>query len=115
VEGALVMWLLEVSEGWDWDRHVEKEMTTGDIQDLLMEIYGLDVSAAFTSIVTERVTEIAAEWQSRPLEEIYPIVFFDAIHFKARQDHKIKTKAAHRPVMEWPLSGCYQILEKEMG
>ncbi len=72
-----------------------KGMSTRDIQAHLEDIYGLSVSSAFISRITDRVVERVSEWQSRPLEEVYVIVYFDAIHYKVREDHKIKTKAAY--------------------
>jgi len=72
-----------------------KGMSTRDIQAHLEDIYGLSVSPAFISRVTDRVMEKVNEWQSRPLEQVYVIVYFDAIHYKVREDHKIKTKAAY--------------------
>ncbi len=72
-----------------------KGMSTRDIQAHLEDIYGLSVSPAFISRITERVMERVSEWQSRPLEEVYVIVYFDAIHYKVKEDHTIKTKAAY--------------------
>ena len=54
-------------------------MTTREIQGHLMEIYGLDVSPDLISTVTDAVLEAVGEWQNRPLEPMYPIVFFDAL------------------------------------
>lgn len=51
-------------------------------------MYGLDVSATLISNITDKIVHIATEWQNRPLEGIYPIVFFDAIHYKVRDDSK---------------------------
>ena len=72
-----------------------KGMTTRDIADHLEDIYGLDLSPSFISRITERVLEVVTEWQARTLDELYVIVYFDAIHFKVREDHKIKSKAAY--------------------
>ena len=72
-----------------------KGMSTRDIQAHLEDIYGLSVSPAFISRITDRVMERVNEWQSRPLEEVYVIVYFDAIHYKVREEHKVKTKAAY--------------------
>ncbi|MCX6161052.1 MAG: transposase, partial [Ignavibacteriae bacterium] len=68
-----------------------KGMTTRDIQAHIEEIYGIDISPTFVSNVTEKIVHIATEWQNRPLEEIYPIVFFDAIHYKVRDEGKVIT------------------------
>ena len=72
-----------------------KGMTTRDIQSHIEEIYGIDVSPTFVSNVTEKIMHIATEWQNRPLDEIYPIVFFDAIHYKVRDEGRVVTKAAY--------------------
>ena len=73
-----------------------KGMTTRDIQTHVQEMYGLDVSATLVSNITDKIVHIATEWQNRPLEGIYPIVFFDAIHYKVRDDSKkVVSKAAY--------------------
>lgn len=56
---------------------------------------GIDVSAGMVSKVTDKILPLVAEWQSRPLDRIYPIVFLDAIHFKVRKDNRIINKAAY--------------------
>jgi len=70
-------------------------MSTRDIQDHIHEIYGAEISSTSVSHITEKVLEVAKEWQSRPLEKLYPIVYFDAIHYKVRQDGKVVNKAAY--------------------
>jgi transposase-like protein len=73
-----------------------KGMTTRDIQSHIQELYGLDVSATLISNITDKIVEVAIEWQNRPLEGIYPIVFFDAIHYKVKDDSKkVISKAAY--------------------
>ena len=73
-----------------------KGMTTRDIQSHIQELYGLDVSATLVSNITDKIVEVAIEWQNRPLEGIYPIVFFDAIHYKVKDDSKkVISKAAY--------------------
>lgn len=72
-----------------------KGMTTRDIQSHIEEIYGLQVSPTLVSNITEKIVSIALQWQSRPLEALYPIVFFDAIHYKIRDEGKIISKAAY--------------------
>lgn len=72
-----------------------KGMSTRDIQTHIEEIYGLKLSAASVSNITDSIIAIVKEWQARPLEEIYPIVFLDAIHFKVREDGKVVSKAAY--------------------
>jgi putative transposase len=72
-----------------------KGLSTRDIKSHLEELYGLDVSATLISNVTERIQEVVSEWQSRPLESVYPIVYFDAIRYKVKEDGKVTTKAAY--------------------
>jgi len=73
-----------------------KGMTTRDIQSHIQELYGLDVSATLISNITDKIVNLAVEWQNRPLEGIYPIVFFDAIHYKVKDESKkVISKAAY--------------------
>ncbi len=72
-----------------------KGMTTRDIQSHIEEIYGLQVSPTLVSNITEKIVSIATTWQNRPLEAVYPIVFFDAIHYKVRDEGKVVSKAAY--------------------
>lgn len=72
-----------------------KGMTTRDISDHLKSVYGVDASAEMISHMTDRILPIAKEWQNRPLEKIYAIVFMDAIHFHVRQDNQTIKKAVY--------------------
>ena len=72
-----------------------KGMTTRDIKEHLKDMYGVDISATLVSNVTAKVIDMAKEWQSRPLDTVYPIVYFDAIHYKVRESGKIVSKAAY--------------------
>jgi len=72
-----------------------KGITTRDIQSHIEEIYGLQVSPTLVSNITEKIVSIATTWQNRPLEAVYPIVFFDAIHYKVRDEGKVVSKAAY--------------------
>jgi putative transposase len=73
-----------------------KGMTTKDISEHISDLYlGAEVSSTFISQVTEKVLPIAKEWQSRGLDKVYPIVFFDAIHYKVREDGKTVSKAVY--------------------
>lgn len=58
----------------------------------MRDIYGIDVSPSLVSRVTDKIMPQVAEWQSRPLEKVYPVVFLDAIHFKVRKDNRIINK-----------------------
>lgn len=72
-----------------------KGMTTRDIQSHVQEFYGLDISASLVSQITDKIIDLAKEWHNRPLEQIYPIVFFDAIHYKVTWEGRVKNKAAY--------------------
>ena len=70
-------------------------MTVREIQGHLMEIYGLDVSPDLISTVTDAVMETVTEWQNRPLETSYPLVFFDAMRVKIRDEGLVRNKAIY--------------------
>jgi putative transposase len=70
-------------------------MTVREIQGHLMEIYGLDVSPDLISTVTDAVLETVGEWQNRPLEPMYPLVFFDALRVKIRDEGLVRNKAVY--------------------
>ena len=70
-------------------------MSTREIQGHLEEIYGAEVSADLISTVTEAVLAEVAAWQSRPLEALYPVMFFDAIRVKVRDQGTVSNKAAY--------------------
>ena len=72
-----------------------KGMTTRDIQSHIEEIYGLSMSAGFISDVTNSIHQLAIEWQNRPLEDLYAIVYFDAIFYKVKDGGKVVNKAAY--------------------
>lgn len=72
-----------------------KGMTTRDIRESLADLYGMAVSAATVSKITEQVWPLVEEWQSRPLEKVYPIVYLDAIHIKMRQGGKVENIAVY--------------------
>lgn len=72
-----------------------KGMTTGDIESHIREIYGIDVSDSTISRVTDKILPVVKEWQSRPLESIYAVVFMDAIHFHVRSEGQIVKKAVY--------------------
>jgi transposase-like protein len=69
-----------------------KGMSTRDIEDHLRDIYGIDVSPALISRITDKVLPAVVEWQSRPLDRIYPIVFLDGIVYKVKKDAKVVNK-----------------------
>jgi transposase-like protein len=73
-------------------------MTVRDIQGHLQEMYGVDVSAALISEVTDSVLEEVKAWQDRPLEALYPIVYLDALMVKMRQDGKVDNRAVYTAI-----------------
>ena len=86
-----------------------KGMSTRDIEDQMHDIYGIDVSPTLVSRITDRIMPQVAEWQSRPLDPVYPIVYLDAIHFKVRSEHRIIKKAAYS-VLALNTNGIKEIL-----
>ncbi|WP_421616751.1 IS256 family transposase [Brevibacillus sp. TJ4] len=72
-----------------------KGVSTRDIQDHLQQLYGIEVSSTLISNVTNKIVPMIKEWQNRPLQAVYAVVFLDAIHFKVKQDGAIVNKAAY--------------------
>ena len=70
-------------------------MTVREIQGHLAELYGTEVSPDLISKVTDAILDEVREWQSRPLESIYPVVFFDALRVKIRDEGMVKNKAVY--------------------
>ena len=70
-------------------------MSTREIVGHLQELYGIDVSPDLISTVTDAILEEVAAWQSRPLEAVYPLVFFDALRVKIRDEGLVRNKAVH--------------------
>ena len=72
-----------------------KGMSQRDIEDNLREIYGAEVSQALISKITDKILPQVNEWQNRPLESVYPIIYFDGIIFKSRKDNQIINKCIY--------------------
>lgn len=72
-----------------------KGMTTSDIESHIRDIYGIEVSDTTVSRVTDKILPMAKEWQQRPLEAVYAVVFLDAIHFHVRSEGQIVKKAVY--------------------
>ena len=70
-------------------------MSTRDIEAQIRNLYDINISAELVSKITDKIMPEVNEWQNRPLEETYPFIFLDAIHYKVREDHQIITKAAY--------------------
>ena len=70
-------------------------MTVREIQGYLAEMYAVEVSPEFISTVSDAVLSEVTAWQSRPLENLYPVVFFDALRVKIREDAVVRNKAVY--------------------
>lgn len=70
-------------------------LTIRQISEQIEEIYGFGCSEGFISDVTDKILQEVEDWQNRPLEEIHPVIFIDAVHFSVREDHRIKKLAAY--------------------
>jgi transposase-like protein len=72
-----------------------KGMSTGDIEHHVQDLYGIEMSDTTISRVTDKILPVVKEWQMRPLESIYAVVFMDAIHFHVRSEGRIVKKAVY--------------------
>ncbi len=72
-----------------------KGLTTRQISDQVEDIYGFEVSEGMVSDITNRLLPEIEDWQQRPLSQVYPIVYIDAVHFSVRDNHVIKKLAAY--------------------
>jgi putative transposase len=72
-----------------------KGMTTGDIESHLHEIYGVEASDSMISRITDKILPVVRDWQKRPLEDVYAVVFIDAIHYSVRKDGNVVKKAVY--------------------
>ena len=70
-------------------------LTTREINEQIQDLYGIEVSATMVSNITDQIIPEIKEWQARPLDDVYPFVFIDAVHFSVREDNHIIKKAAY--------------------
>ena len=91
-----------------------KGLSTKQIPETLMDIYGFEASEGFISDVTDKILPQIEEWQNRPLSAIYPIIFIDAIHFSVRDDSVIRKLAAY-VVLGINLEGKKEVLSLVIG
>lgn len=91
-----------------------KGMTTRQISDTLMDIYGFEASEGFISDVTDKILPQIEEWQNRPLSEVYPVLFIDAIHYSVRDNGIIRKLAAY-VILGIDLEGHKEVLTIEVG
>ena len=89
-------------------------MSTRDIHDQLQDLYGIEMSAEMVSKITDKILPEVKEWQSRPLNPIYPFVFMDCIHYKVREDGRILSRAAY-VVLGVTVEGYKDILSITVG
>ena len=88
--------------------------STRDIHDQLNDLYGIEVSAEMVSKITDKILPQVKEWQSRPLNPIYPFIFMDFIHYKVREYGGILNRAAY-VVLGVTLDGYKDILSITVG
>jgi len=86
-----------------------KGMSARDIEDHLRDIYGVEASSSLVSRITDKIMPAVTEWQNRPLDTIYPIVFLDGIIFKVRKDARVVNKCLST-VLGINMSGRKEIL-----
>ena len=91
-----------------------KGMTTRDISTHLRDVYGVEASAEMISRMTDRILPLAKEWQNRPLERKYAIVFMDAVHFNVREDNRTVKKAVYVAI-RIKLNGKREVLDMWIG
>jgi putative transposase len=91
-----------------------KGTSTRDIQDMLEELYGIDVSASTISKITDKVWELVESWQNRPLAPIYSIVYLDALHIKLKRDGKTENVAVYN-VLGVDLEGQKEVFGHWIG
>lgn len=91
-----------------------KGMTTRQISDTLMDIYGFEASEGFISDVTDKLLPQIAEWQTRPLDSVYPVIFIDAIHYSVRDNGVIRKLAAY-VMLGISVEGKKEVLTIQVG
>lgn len=72
-----------------------KGMTTNDIESHMRELYDIEISDSTISRITDKILPIVKEWQERPLEEIYAVIFMDAIHYHVRNEGRVVKRAVY--------------------
>lgn len=84
-------------------------MSYSDIQSHLREMYDFEISDGTISSITDRIIPEIKEWQNRPLESVYPILWLDAMHYKVREDGQVKSKAVYS-VLGVSMEGTKEVL-----
>lgn len=91
-----------------------KGMTTRQISDTLMDIYGFEASEGFICDVTDKILPQIEDWQKRPLSEVYPVLYIDAIHYSVRDNGVIRKLAAY-VILGINLDGQKEVLTIQVG
>ena len=91
-----------------------KGLTTRQISEQIEDIYGFEVSEGFVSDVTDKILGEIDDWQKRPLDDVYPIVFVDAVHFSVRTDNIIRKLAAY-VILGISKDGCKEVISLQIG
>lgn len=91
-----------------------KGMTTRQISETLEDIYGFEASEGFISDVTDKILPQIEDWQKRPLSEIYPVLYIDAIHYSVRDNGVIRKLAAY-VILGINLDGQKEVLTIQVG
>ena len=91
-----------------------KGLTTRQISEQIEDIYGFEVSEGFVSDVTDKLLPEIEDWQHRPLAELYPIVFIDAVHFSVKDNHIIRKLAAY-VILGVTMDGHKEVLSIQVG
>lgn len=89
-------------------------MSTRDIHNQLQDLYGIELYAEMVSKITDCILPEIKEWQSHPLDPIYPFIFMDCIHYKVREDGRILSRASY-VVLEMNVTGYKDILSITVG
>lgn len=91
-----------------------KGMTTRQISETIDDIYGFEASEGFISDVTDKILPQIEDWQNRPLDEVYPIIYIDAIHYSVRDEGVIKKLAAYI-ILGININGMKEVLSINVG
>lgn len=89
-------------------------LTTRQISEQIEELYGFECSESFISNVTDKILQDIEDWQNRPLDSIYPILFIDAVHFSVREDNRVKKIAAY-VILGITMEGKKEVISLEIG
>lgn len=91
-----------------------KGLTTRQISEEIEDIYGFECSESFISDVTDKILKEIDAWQKRPLDDIYPIIYIDAVHFSVREDNIVRKLAAY-VILGISSDGYKEVLSLEVG